>query len=60
MVKKLKTDLSTRLEAPPKGHFLFAGSVHPRVDWWRRKNLRKLYFYCVILIFVNIANGFDG
>lgn len=45
---------------PPKGHFFFAGQLFPRVPWWRRKNLRKLYFYIVILILSNTANGFDG
>lgn len=60
MVAKLKTDRNYRPEKPPAGHFLFAGQAHPRINWWQKKNMRTLYFYCVILIFVNIANGFDG
>lgn len=58
--KKLRSSRATRLQKPPKGHFFFAGRTFERVKWWKRPNLRKLYFYCVILIFVNIANGFDG
>ncbi|PGG99753.1 hypothetical protein AJ80_09297 [Polytolypa hystricis UAMH7299] len=45
---------------PPKGHFTLAGRTFPRVAWWRSKNLRLLYFYIVILILTNTANGFDG
>jgi sugar porter (SP) family MFS transporter len=58
--KKLKASRATRLEKPPKGFFFFAGRTYPRVKWWQKPNLRRLYFYCIILIFVNIANGFDG
>jgi hypothetical protein len=58
--QKLKASRATRLEKPPKGKFFFAGREYDRLPWWRLKNLRALYFYCVILIFVNIANGFDG
>jgi hypothetical protein len=45
---------------PPKGHFFFAGRAFPRVAWWQKPNLRKLYGYIVILILTNTANGFDG
>ncbi|KAF2182032.1 hypothetical protein K469DRAFT_729146 [Zopfia rhizophila CBS 207.26] len=45
---------------PPKGHFKFAGRLFLRVPWWRMKNLRTLYFYIVVLIPTNTANGFDG
>ncbi|CAN9208027.1 unnamed protein product [Alternaria alternata] len=45
---------------PPKGHFFFAGRAFPRVPWWKRANLRRLYIYIVILILTNTANGFDG
>lgn len=58
--KKLQASRATRLEKPPKGHFFFAGRVFPRIKWWQKPHLRRLYFYCVVLIFVNIANGFDG
>jgi MFS family permease len=57
---KLQASRATRLEKPPKGYFFFAGRTFPRVKWWQRPNMRKLYFYCIVLIFVNIANGFDG
>jgi len=30
------------------------------VPWWQRKNLRLLYFYILVLIVTNTANGFDG
>ena len=45
---------------PPSGHFFFAGRAYPRVKWWKAPNLRLLYFYIVILILTNTANGFDG
>lgn len=45
---------------PPKGHFFFAGRAYERVKWWKLRNLRLLYFYIVILILTNTANGFDG
>ncbi|KAJ5356210.1 hypothetical protein N7517_010819 [Penicillium concentricum] len=45
---------------PTKGHFLFAHQEFQRVPWWKRKNMRTLYIYIVILIMTNTANGFDG
>jgi MFS family permease len=45
---------------PTKGHFLFAHQEFKRVPWWKRKNMRTLYIYIVILIMTNTANGFDG
>jgi MFS family permease len=39
---------------------MFAGRLFPRVPWWKRKNQRTLYFFIVILILSNTANGFDG
>lgn len=45
---------------PPKGHFFFAGQAYPRLKWWKLPKLRLLYFYIVILILTNTANGFDG
>ncbi|KAE8422842.1 major facilitator superfamily domain-containing protein [Aspergillus pseudocaelatus] len=45
---------------PTKGHFLFAHQEFKRVPWWKRKNMRTLYIYIVILILTNTANGFDG
>lgn len=45
---------------PPKGHFFFAGRAYERVKWWKLPKLRLLYFYIVILILTNTANGFDG
>ncbi|KAJ4138767.1 hypothetical protein NW768_002639 [Fusarium equiseti] len=45
---------------PTKGHFFFAGKEFQRLKWWKRRNMRTLYFYIVILILTNTANGFDG
>ena len=45
---------------PAKGHFFFAHREFARVPWWKRKNMRKLYIYIIILILTNTANGFDG
>lgn len=47
-------------EKPRKGHFFFAGQEFARVPWWKRSNMRLLYFYVVLLILTNTANGFDG
>jgi MFS family permease len=55
-----KTTQKVLPTAPPRGHFFFAGRAFPRIPWWKRPNLRKLYFYIVILILTNTANGFDG
>jgi hypothetical protein len=45
---------------PPKGHFYLAGRLFPRVKWWKQRNMRVLYFYILILIATNTANGFDN
>ncbi|KAJ5517004.1 Major facilitator superfamily domain general substrate transporter [Penicillium freii] len=45
---------------PTDGHFFFAHQEFKRVPWWKRKNMRTLYIYIVILIMTNTANGFDG
>lgn len=47
-------------DKPTKGHFFFAGKEFQRLQWWKRRNMRTLYFYIVILILTNTANGFDG
>lgn len=49
-----------QLARPPKGSFFMATSTYPRVTWYKNARLRRLYFYCVILILTNVANGFDG
>ncbi|OQV01300.1 hypothetical protein CLAIMM_06681 [Cladophialophora immunda] len=46
--------------APPKGQFFFAGRLFPRIAWWKHKEMRRLYFYTLVLIITNTANGFDG
>lgn len=45
---------------PRKGHFFFAGRQFERVSWWKRRNMRTLYIYIIVLILTNTANGFDG
>jgi hypothetical protein len=45
---------------PPPGHFYLAGRLFPRKKWWRDKNMRTLYFFILVLIFTNTANGFDN
>jgi hypothetical protein len=45
---------------PPKGHFILAGKTFPRVKWWKKRNMRLLYFYMITLILTNTANGFDN
>jgi hypothetical protein len=42
---------------PPKGHYFFAGQAFPRITWYKDKNIRKLYFYILVLILTNTANG---
>ncbi|KAJ5684913.1 hypothetical protein N7536_007532 [Penicillium majusculum] len=45
---------------PPKGHLYLAGRLFPRVKWWKQRNMRVLYFYILVLIATNTANGFDN
>lgn len=45
---------------PPKGQFYLAGRLFSRVKWWRQRNMRILYFYVLVLITTNTANGFDN
>ena len=45
---------------PPNGHFFLAGRLFSRVKWWRSPNMRALYFYILVLILTNTANGFDN
>ncbi|CAI7589862.1 unnamed protein product [Penicillium crustosum] len=45
---------------PPKGHFYLAGRLFCRVKWWKQRNMRVLYFYILVLIATNTANGFDN
>lgn len=47
-------------QKPSKGHFIFADREFARLSWWRRRNMRILYFYIFVLILTNTANGFDG
>lgn len=42
---------------PPKGYYFFAGQTFPRKSWYKDQNLRKLYFYILVLILTNTANG---
>lgn len=49
-----------QLAKPPRGQFFIANVPYPRVNWWKNTRLRTLYFYCVVLILTNVANGFDG
>lgn len=51
---------SVRIQKPPKGKFFFAGRTWDRVKWYQSSRMRVLYFYCVVLILNNVANGFDG
>ena len=55
-----QTSGTAKPQKPPKGHFIFADRAFPRLAWWRRRNMRTLYFYIVVLILTNTANGFDG
>ncbi|KAH8669179.1 putative hexose transporter [Xylariales sp. PMI_506] len=45
---------------PPKGHFYLAGKTFARRTWYKDPNMRLLYFYIVVLIATNTANGFDN
>jgi MFS family permease len=49
-----------KLEKPPKEYFFLANRLFPRVEFWTNRRVFTLYFYCVIIILVNVANGFDG
>jgi len=32
----------------------------PRVSWTKSPNMRKLYFYCIILCVCSATTGYDG
>lgn len=54
------TSGTAKPQKPTKGHFIFADREFARLPWWRRRNMRILYFYIFVLILTNTANGFDG
>jgi hypothetical protein len=56
---RVHQDPNLKPTRPPKGQFHFAGRHYPRVKWWKG-NLGTLYFFLVVLILTNTANGFDG
>lgn len=56
----IATGKGPRISKPPKGQFFFAERCWDRVAWWKSPNLRKVYFYCIVLLIGNVANGFDG
>ncbi|KAL1902512.1 hypothetical protein Sste5346_001493 [Sporothrix stenoceras] len=47
-------------EKPQKGYFFFANREFPRATWYKRRNMRRLYIFIIVLIATNTANGFDG
>ncbi|KAJ1331980.1 hexose transporter-like protein [Microdochium nivale] len=55
--RRLQSELPAK---PSKGCFYFAGREFQRRPWWRMRNLRRLYFFILVLILSNTANGFDG
>lgn len=55
-----KTTAGAVPKKPESGHFFFAGRQFKRLPWWRRRNMRTLYIYIILLILTNTANGFDG
>jgi MFS family permease len=57
---KPRTGTTIVPQKPKKGHFFFANQEFARVKWWKNARLRKLYFYIIILVLTNTANGFDG
>lgn len=58
--KRLRHSQALKPVKPPKGCFIFAGRTFERVPWWKRRHMRTLYIYIVVLIMTNTANGFDG
>lgn len=61
-IERFKTNMSedSSTTKPPKGHFYLAGRLFPRVKWWKSPKMRALYFYILVLILTNTANGFDN
>lgn len=57
---KFKPHTQVKPPKPSSGHFFFANREFPRVKWWKNGRLRLLYFYIVVLVLTNTANGFDG
>ncbi|KAI0139968.1 hexose transporter protein [Hypoxylon sp. NC0597] len=41
-------------------HFILAGKEYPRVTWWKRHNIRNLYFLLTIPLLGSWAEGYDG
>ncbi|KFY32658.1 hypothetical protein V495_08845 [Pseudogymnoascus sp. VKM F-4514 (FW-929)] len=41
-------------------HFVLGGQEFPRINWWKCKNLRKLYFLLIIPLVGSWAEGYDG
>lgn len=45
-LKASQAERAAQLQKPSKGYFFFGNKEYPRVKWWTRPNMRKLYFYC--------------
>ncbi|OTA91060.1 hypothetical protein M434DRAFT_22637 [Hypoxylon sp. CO27-5] len=52
--------LPKALRRPSSDHFTLAGKEYPRVTWWKRHNLRNLYFLLTIPLLGSWAEGYDG
>jgi len=42
------------------GFFRVAGKQFPTITWYKRKNLRTLYFLMFFVILTSATNGYDG
>jgi hypothetical protein len=42
------------------GFFRVAGKQFPNITWYKRKNLRSLYFLMFFVILTSATNGYDG
>lgn len=42
------------------GHFKIAGREFPNITWYKRRNLRTLYFCMCFVILTSATNGYDG
>ena len=42
------------------GFFRVAGKQFPNVTWYKRSNLRTLYFLMFFVILTSATNGYDG
>lgn len=52
--------VSTYDTSATPGFFRVAGKTFPNIAWYKRSNLRTLYFLMCFVILTSATNGYDG